>query len=102
MGETVHFTRRNLLKGAAAAGAASLVAPRAGIAASALAREGVFAHSIGTLSGRSAPIHPGRSFSLVGIQWAAPAEAHVMLRAQAPDGQWTPWVTASALGPDGD
>jgi hypothetical protein len=79
-----------------------LVAPRAGVAAVALGRHDVFARFIGELSGQSAPIRPGRTFSLVGIQWTAPAEAHVELRAQAPGGHWSPWVAASAGGHDGD
>jgi hypothetical protein len=102
MGETVHLTRRHLLQGAAAAGAASLVAPRAGAAAAAFVRRSVFARSVGTLSGESAPIRGAGIFSLVGIQWATPSEAHVELRAQAPGGRWSPWVPASALGHDGD
>jgi hypothetical protein len=101
-GESHEITRRRLLAGAAAAGAASLVRPPAGLAASAMDRRSVFSAAVGTLSGTSGPIRPGRSFALAGIEWSHPAKAAVELRAQAPDGRWSPWVSASALGHDGD
>lgn len=101
-GEMHQLTRRTLLSGAAAAGAASLLYPKTSLAGTAFSRQSVFARSVGGLSGKSRPIRTGRTFSLVGIQWTTPAEAHVELRAQAPDGGWSPWVTASALGHDGD
>jgi hypothetical protein len=96
------LTRRTLLSGAAAAGAASLVVPGTGLAAAALRRSSVFSRAVGSLVGQSPPIPAGREFALVGIQWSGPASARIALRAQAPGGGWTPWVTASVRGHDGD
>ncbi len=39
---------------------------------------------------------------LAGVQWLRPAAATIELRAQAPDGRWSPWVPASVLGHDQD
>lgn len=83
------------------AGAATLVQPSAGLAA-ALGGNSVFSQTLGTLSGLSASVRAKRPFVLVGIAWSAPAEAQIELRAQAPSGHWSPWVSASALGHDGD
>lgn len=100
-GATRRFTRRDLLGGAAAAGAASLVHPPAGLA-SALLGETVFSRQLGTVSGESAPLRAPRQFAVAGIEWGSPREALIELRAQSPDGRWSPWVMASALGHDGD
>ena len=74
------LTRRAVLRGAAAAGAASLVAPGAGIAALTSATPGVFSRWVGTVAGESAPIAAPRRFALVGVEWAAPADATIELR----------------------
>ncbi|MBV8431168.1 MAG: N-acetylmuramoyl-L-alanine amidase, partial [Solirubrobacterales bacterium] len=95
------MTRRTLFSGAAVAGAISAVAPEA-LAAVAEDRRAVWTRTIGVLSGGSAPIRSSRRFSLVGIQWSEPGVARIELRAQAPEGRWSPWVTASTLGHDGD
>lgn len=100
-GAADQVTRRALLTGAAAAGAVCLVRPPTAIA-SLLGRPRVFARSVGALTGESAPIRPPRRFALAGIQWSGPPTARIELRAQAPDGQWSPWVGASALGHEGD
>jgi hypothetical protein len=102
MGETRNVTRRALLGGVAAAGAASLVRPAAGLAGAFGARSSVFARWVGSLSGESAPILAPSRFALVGVEWSGPEAASIELRAHAPDGRWSPWVTASAVGHDPD
>src|SRR5436309_13839017 len=106
MGEPRDVTRRALLGGVAAAGAASLVRPVAGLAAARnLAPNtgrAVFSAAVGSLSGESRPILARQMFSLAGVQWRGSREAKIQLRAQAPGGRWTEWVTASALGHDPD
>jgi N-acetylmuramoyl-L-alanine amidase len=92
------LTRRAVLRGAAAAGAASLVAPSAGIAALTSARPGVFNRWVGTVAGESAPIAAPRRFALVGVEWAGPADAAIELRTRTGAGAWCPWTVASALG----
>ena len=101
-GEGRLLTRRTLLAGAAAAGAASLIRPGLGRAAPTSGRRSVFTVDVGSLSGASARIQPGRRFGLAGIEWGASAKADVELRAQASNGSWSPWVLASSLGHDGD
>jgi hypothetical protein len=96
------LTRRVLLGGAAAAGAASLVRPAGGLAEAILRRQSVAARSIGTLTGESPPILAPFRFALAGIQWTGPAGVRIELRAQTADGRWSPWVPASTLGHDGD
>jgi hypothetical protein len=102
MGDTRNVTRRALLGGVAAAGAASLVRPAAGLAVAFGGRASVFARWVGSLSGESAPILAPSRFALVGLEWSHPDAASIELRAQAPDGRWSPWVIASALGHDPD
>jgi len=102
MGDKRNVTRRALLGGVAAAGAASLVRPAAGLADAFGQRRSVSARWVGALSGESAPMLAPARFSLVGIEWAGPPGARIELRAQAPDGAWSPWVTASVLGHDPD
>lgn len=92
------LTRRAVLRGAAAAGAASLVAPRAGLAALSSAAPGVFSRWVGTVVGESAPIAAARRFALVGVEWAGPADATIELRTRAGAGGWCPWTIASVLG----
>ncbi len=101
-GEGRQVTRRTLLAGAAAAGAASLIRPGVARAATAPSRRSVFSVEVGSLSGASGTIRPGRSFALAGIGWGGAAKADVQLRAQATDGSWSPWVAATGLGHDGD
>jgi N-acetylmuramoyl-L-alanine amidase len=102
MGRSGDFTRRKLLGGAAAAGAASLIRPAAGLAAKPDRAPLVSDLSIGSLASQSPPLSAPRQFVLVGLEWAAPAGALIELRAQAPSGRWSPWVPASTLGHDPD
>jgi hypothetical protein len=101
-GEGSIVTRRTLLGAAAAAGAASLISPPSGLARPGGVPSPVCARWVGELVGRSARILAPRAFALVGVQWSGAPGAHIDLRAQAPDGRWSPWVTASILGHDGD
>ena len=100
MGEPGKLTRRAVLRGAAAAGAASLAGPLP--AAAAAASSGLDSRRVGRLRGTSAPIRAPRRFALAAVQWSAPASARIELRAMAPDGRWTPWVSAVAAGHDPD
>ncbi len=92
------LTRRAVLRGAAAAGAASLARPGAGIAALASRGPGgVFSRWVGTVAGESQIAAPGR-FALVGVEWAEPAHVTIELRTRVRDGAWGPWAVASVLG----
>ena len=102
MGRSRTLTRRTLLGGAAAAGAASLIRPTAGLAAKLDGAGLVSDLWIGSLTGQSPPIRAPRQFVLVGLEWASPAAAGIEVRAQAPSGRWSPWAPASTLGHDPD
>jgi hypothetical protein len=102
MGAGRDITRRTLLGGVAAAGAASLARPAAGFGEVLGGRPAVRTRWVGRLAGESEPILAPARFSLVGIGWTGPPAAAIQLRAQAPTGRWSPWVAASALGHDGD
>jgi hypothetical protein len=100
--EPATLTRRTLFSGAAAAGAASLIAPAAGLASADTGRRSITTRWVGALAGGSRPIAAPTQFSLVGVRWSTPATARIELLAQAPDGRWSPWANASVLGHDGD
>jgi N-acetylmuramoyl-L-alanine amidase len=105
--EPDRLTRRAVLRGAAVAGAAALVGPDVGRALSPPSTAGVFSRYVGTLvaARETAPIAAPRPFTLVGVQWSAPAAARIEVRTRstAAGGRWSPWVTASVRGhePDG-
>lgn len=88
--------------GAMAAGAASLVQPAAGFAGALTPSGAVSSRWLGSLSKTSAPVRAARRFALVGVAWEGPRETRIELRAQAPDGHWSPWAVASTLGHDPD
>lgn len=94
------ITRRTLVAGAAAAGAASLIAPASGLASA--GRRRVSSVWVGSLSGDSARILAPSVFSIAGIEWAGPADARIELRTETADGRWGPWAIATVLGHDGD
>jgi hypothetical protein len=103
MGDTRgNVTRRRLLGGVAAAGAASLVRSPVGFARAEQPGRRISSLSVGSLRGESPPLRAPQTFELAGVQWSGPAEAAIELRARAPAGSWSPWVTASVLGHDGD
>jgi hypothetical protein len=96
------LTRRSVLAGAAAAGAASLLGPVAGLADSLLEPQTIFSLSVGSLAGESSVIVASRRFALVGVEWAAPATVRIELRARRVGGAWSRWAPASTLGHDPD
>lgn len=98
-----NVTRRTLLSGVAAAGAASLIRPPTGLAAGVAGRGLISTRWVGRLLGESPSLRAPRRFVLAGVEWAAPRGATVELRAQSESGIWSPWVSGSALGhgPDG-
>ena len=96
------LTRRAVLRGAATAGAASLIGPGGASAArvrpTGAAPAGIFSQWIGTLARESTPIAAPARFALVGVEWVAPAHARIELRTSTLAGAWSPWVLASVLG----
>ncbi len=93
------FTRRTLLgSAAAAAGAVSLARPAEGLASALDPRPGVFSRWVGSLNGNAVALVAPRRFSLVGVEWAGPANARIELRTRPRDGEWGPWALASVLG----
>lgn len=125
MGETPDFTRRTLLGGAAAVGAASLLRPGTGLAAALAPGPSIATVRVGLLAGQpgragegragegragkgrgvqgAAPVvQAPRTFALVGVQWTSPPDARVELRTRARDGSWGPWARASVRGHDPD
>lgn len=102
MGETRNVTRRTLLGGMAAAGAATLVRPAAGLAGVLDPASGVTSRWVGSLSGTSPVIGAPRRFALAGIEWAGPRGAKIELRARGLNGRWSPWAPASSAGHDPD
>ncbi len=101
------LTRRTVLAGAAAAGAAGLVSPAAGLA-DALERpshrqSSIFSRWVGAVAGESSELAAPRRFALLGVQWDGPADARIELRVRAHTGKWCRWALASELGhgPDG-
>lgn len=96
------ITRRTMVGGLAAAGAASLVRPAAGLAGALTGRGAVSSRWVGSLSGTSVPILAARRFVLVGVEWQGPREARIELRSRAASGGWSPWAVASTLGHDAD
>ena len=105
--EPDRITRRTVLRGAAVAGAATLVRPGAGVAsAGARVHAGVFSRYVGGLAAatKTAPIEAPRPFTLVGVQWRSPAGPQIELRTRGPStgGRWSPWVSASVRGHEPD
>ncbi len=92
------LTRRTVLAGAAAAGAAGLVAPVAGLAEAIERRPSIFSRWVGSFSGESGQLRAPRRFALVGVEWASPTGARIELRTRAGDGAWSRWALASVLG----
>jgi hypothetical protein len=96
------ITRRTMVGGLAAATAASLLGPAAGVADALAGSRAVSGRWVGSLSGISPLLGAPRTFVLVGVEWAGPREARIHLRARASDGRWSPWTIASTLGHDAD
>jgi hypothetical protein len=92
------LTRRTLLGGAVAAGAASALAPAEGLASALGSPSDVFSKWVGSLHGASGVLTAPRRFSMVGAEWAGPAHARIELRTRGPGGRWGRWALASVLG----
>ncbi|HEV7175474.1 MAG TPA: N-acetylmuramoyl-L-alanine amidase, partial [Solirubrobacteraceae bacterium] len=97
------LTRRTLLGGAVAAGAASVLGPAETLAAALGSPPDVFSRWVGLLHGTSGVLAAPRRFSLVGVEWDGPADARIELRTGTTNGRWSRWALASVLGhgPDG-
>jgi hypothetical protein len=91
------FTRRALLGGLAATGVLGRAAA-AGAAARGASDAKVFRHRVGAVAGRSGEIAVPRPFTLAGVEWEAPREVRIELRARAREGPWSRWGVASTLG----
>jgi hypothetical protein len=109
MGSMAHeprLTRRDVLSGAAAAGAGLLIGPAAARASGGRAGDAggrLFSRPLGRLSaGEQVVLTPGRRFCLAAVRWSRPADAHLQLRTRRPDGSWGPWAVASSGGHEGD
>jgi N-acetylmuramoyl-L-alanine amidase-like protein len=93
------LTRRAVLRGAAAAGAASLVRPTGALAALGATPAGVFSRWVGSVSGASATIAAPARFALVGIEWSGPTNVRIELRTRRSGAEaWSAWAVASVLG----
>lgn len=101
MSEAPRVSRRDVLGGAAAAGAGVLLAPAVAVAR-APGDGRVFSQRLGELAGVSAVIPAARSFVLAGVQWSAPSAARIRLRARRRGGRWSPWAVASVRGHEPD
>ena len=94
------ITRRSLL----AAGAGSLAGGsdashrRAGRARAVRRRRCSQQRGVGALAAHGLTIDLARNADMVGVQWRAPAGAHVELRFQLPSGAWSAWVDAGPHG----
>jgi hypothetical protein len=100
--EPDRITRRAVLRGAAVAGAATLVRPGVGLARTGPAAS-VFSRYVGTLAALrdTVPIAAPGPFTLVGVEWRGPAAARIELRTRS-GARWGPWVSASVRGHDPD
>jgi hypothetical protein len=91
-------TRRALLGGAVAAGAASLIGPAEGLASALGSPPEVFSRWVGALRGVSGVLDAPRRFALVGLQWEGRHGARIELRTRAVGGAWSQWALASVRG----
>jgi hypothetical protein len=92
-------TRRTLLARATLL-AAALRSPASALATGSAP---TFALQVGRVAGETAPLDPGRPFSLVGVGWATPERPSIQLRARPRNGPWSDWASAAGAGhgPDG-
>jgi hypothetical protein len=92
------MTRRTLLGGAVAAGAASILAPAESLAAALEPPPGVFSRWVGSLHATSGVLAAAQRFELVGVEWASPAHPRIELRTRGVGGRWSRWALASVGG----
>jgi N-acetylmuramoyl-L-alanine amidase-like protein len=96
------MTRRTLLGGAVAAGAASVLAPAESLSAVLGPPADVFSRWLGRVRGMSGVLSAPKRFALVGVEWDGPAQARIELRTRTLHGGWSRWALASVLGHDPD
>src|SRR5690348_571013 len=94
----MHLTRRTLLGGAVAAGAASVLAPAESLAAVLEPAPGVFSSWVGPLRATSDVLAAAKRFELVGVQWAGRSHPRIELRTRGGGGRWSRWALASVCG----
>src|SRR6201995_2036760 len=97
-GQDRHRTRRTLLGGAVAAGAAWVLAPAESLAAALEPPAAVFSTWVGSLRATSGVLAAAHSFELVGVEWAGPAHPRIELRTRSVGGRWSRWALASVGG----
>ena len=102
----MNLTRRALLRraaGAAGVSAASLLyAGHPSFARGLGQPPELFQLPVGDLDGVSPVLVAARPFVLAGVSWHAPANAGIELRSRPVGGRFSPWVSATARGHDGD
>jgi hypothetical protein len=92
-------TRRTLLLATAGAAAARLSRPAVVLAALGGPPPSELRDlRVGSLTPAGRTIDLGRSADLLGVQWHTPVGARVELRFRLPDGRWSPWQSAGAVG----
>jgi hypothetical protein len=57
---------------------------------------------IGALPAAPSALRFSAPFLMAGVEWLAPADARIELRARLTGGRWTPWTLASVQGHDAD
>jgi hypothetical protein len=93
------MTRRSLLAAGAGVVAGGLSHPGGVLAALAGPPETELRDRwLGTLQPGERTIELDRNADLLGLEWHAPADAHVQLRFRAPGGRWSSWCAAGATG----
>lgn len=93
------LTRRTAIGALAGAGAASLLGPAGALATPGTAAPAsLFSRFVGRVNGRSGDLAAPRTFQLVGVEWSAPKNVSIQLRARRHGGDWSPWAQASVLG----
>lgn len=101
------LSRRSLLAAAAASAAGRFARPTSALGAPTLSQwpePELFERAIGTLPARHGlTVELTRVADLVGVEWEAPARAHIELRFADGSGRWSAWVDAGVHGhgPDG-
>ena len=62
----------------------------------------IHTHWIGSLRGDAEILRSDEPFVLAGVEWAAPAQARIELRARTTTGRWSAWTPAAIQGHDAD
>ena len=99
------MTRRSLLLAAGGALAGTIARPPRALATLAAgATPALTSRWIGALGPHERTLALAGGADLLGLQWRAPADAHVQLRFLGPDGHWSDWLAAGSSGhaPEGE